>query len=352
VVTDPGAPTDTTAERLLEVLREATGRPDLGYDGPPTPLSGGFFAEMLRFRLADPPAGLAGDLVARLVPSQAVGEREATVQGAVAEQGFPTPAVRMTAPESSALGRFLIVMDALDGAPPLAGLDPRTVAGQIPDLVRHLPDQLARIAAHLHSLDPEPLVARLESLDGEIPTTTAAFVEQQSTLARSIGRGELATAGERLLADQPRSTAHVITHGDLHPFNLLVTPDGPWLIDWTVSGVGHPGFTIAFTQLTLAHPPIPLPRVGRVVLDALGRRMARRFLDTYRGLTAGTPAEVDEAQLAWHRGVHALRILVELAVWDHAGIRPSAGHPWFLLEPVARRELGLPAARRGSVQPS
>ena len=52
---------------LLETLREATGRADLEFTAPPTPLAGGFYAEMLRFRLADPPAPLDRDLVARIV---------------------------------------------------------------------------------------------------------------------------------------------------------------------------------------------------------------------------------------------------------------------------------------------
>jgi aminoglycoside phosphotransferase (APT) family kinase protein len=136
----------------------------------------------------------------------------------------------------------------------------------------------------------------------------------------------------------------VISHGDLHPFNLLITEDGPCLVDWTVARVAHPAFTVGFTELMLANPPLPLPRAGAVVLRALGRRMARRFLATYRRLTAGTVAEVDDAQLAWHRRVHALRILVERAAWDHDGTAPDPGHPWFMLEPVARADLGLPTA--------
>jgi hypothetical protein len=34
--------------------------------------------------------------------------------------------------------------------------------------------------------------------------------------------------------------------------------------------------------------------------------------------------------------VHALRILVEVAAWDVNGSRPASGHPWLMLEPVAK----------------
>jgi aminoglycoside phosphotransferase (APT) family kinase protein len=341
-VTNLDAVNSSTTTQLLDTLRDVTGRPDLELAAPPTPLTGGFYAEMLRFRLADPPADLDRELVARIVPNPAAGVWEATVQRAVADQGFPTPSVRLTADESGPLGRYLIVMDAVDGQPPMAGLGIGTIAGQIPNLVRHLPDQLAGIAADLHRLDAQPLADRLDALDSPFPATTAAFVEEQAGYAEALGRPDIAAAAARLLATEPRSSARVITHGDLHPFNLLVTPDGPSLIDWTVARVAHPGFTLGFTDLMLANPPIPLPRVGTRLLRPVGRNIAKRFLSTYRALTDGTAAAVDDANLTWHRKVHALRILVEVAGWDANGTRPTSGHPWLILEPVAGRELQLP----------
>lgn len=343
-MTNVDAVNSPTTTLLLDTLRDATGRADLEFAAPPTPLTGGFYAEMLRFRLADAPGDLDCDLVARIVPNPAAGVWEATIQRAVADQGFPTPAVRLTVDESGPLGRYLIVMDAVDGQPPMAGLGIGTIAGQIPALVRHLPDQLAHIAADLHRLDARPLADRLDALDTTFPTTTSGFIEVQAGHAEALGCPDVAAAG-RLLATEPRSSVRVIAHGDLHPFNLLVGPNGTSLIDWTVARVAHPGFTLGFTELMLANPPIPLPAVGAALLRPVGRNIARRFLSTYRALTDGTSAAVDEANLAWHRKVHALRILVELAGWDAAGTRPTSGHPWLILEPIARRELELP--RRG-----
>jgi aminoglycoside phosphotransferase (APT) family kinase protein len=342
-VNDPEAMSSPTTTLLLQTLRDATGRAELEFAAPPTLLSGGFYAEMLRFRLADPPADLDRDLVARIVPNPAAGVWEAAIQRAVADQGFPTPTVRLTVDETGPLGRYLIAMDAIDGQPPMAGLGFGTVATQIPNLVRHLPDQLARIAADLHDLDAEPLAEQLDALDGSFPTTTAGFVEQQARGAEALGRPDIAAAAAQLLATEPPSTVRVITHGDLHPFNLLVTADGTSLIDWTVARIAHPGFTIGFTDLMLANPPIPLPKAGAALLRPVGRNIAKRFLSTYRRLTDGTRAAVDDENLEWHRKVHALRILVELASWDAAGSRPASGHPWLILEPVAQRELQLAA---------
>ena len=340
-MTDVDSLDSPTTTLLLDTLRDATGRADLEFTAPPTPLAGGFYAEMLRFRLADPPAPLDRDLVARIVPNPVAGVWEATIQRAVAEQGFPTPLVRLTADETGPLGRYLIVMDAIDGRPPMAGLGLGTIAGQIPNLVRHLPDQLARIAADLHALDAGPLADELEALDRPFPTTTTGFIEEQAGYAEALGRPDIAAAAARLVAAEPRSTVRVITHGDLHPFNLLVTPEGASLIDWTVARVAHPGFTLGFTDLMLANPPIPLPRAGAALLRLVGRNIAGRFLSTYRTLTDGTAAAVDDENLEWHRKVHALRILVELAGWDANGTRPTGGHPWLILEPVAQQLLGV-----------
>lgn len=340
-MTDADAVNRSTATLLLDTLRETTGRADLEYTASPSRLSGGFYAEMLRFRLADPPAELNRDLVARIIPNPAAGTWEATIQRGVADQGFPTPAVRLTAPDTSPLGRYLIVMDAVDGQPPMAGLGIGTIAGQIPNLVRHLPDQLARIAADLHRLDAEPIAAQLDALDSTFPATTVGFIEEQARYAEALGRPDIAAGAERLLATEPTSTVRVITHGDLHPFNLLISPGGLSLIDWTVARIAHPAFTLGFTELMLANPPIALPKPGAAVLRSVGRHIARRFLSTYRTLTDGTAAEVDDESLDWHRKVHALRILVELAGWDANDTRPTHGHPWLILEPVAEHALHL-----------
>lgn len=343
-MTNVDAVNSPTTTQLLQTLRDATGRSDLELAAPPIPLKGGFYAEMLRFRLADPPADLDRDLVARIVPNPAAGAWEATIQRAVADQGFPTPAVRLTADETSPLGRYLIVMDAVDGRPPMAGLGIGTIATQIPNLVRHLPDQLARIAADLHNLDADPLAEQLDALDTTFPTTTVGFIEEQAGHADALGRPDIAAAAERLVDTEPATSVRAITHGDLHPFNLLVTSDGTSLIDWTVARVAHPGFTVGFTDLMLANPPIPLPDVGTALLRPVGRNIAKRFLSTYRRLTDDTPAAVDDENLEWHRKVHALRILVELAGWDVNGTRPN-GHPWLILEPVAQQLLAVAPPR-------
>jgi len=338
-VSDDHAVAPETAAALLATLGAATGHDGLAYATPPTSLRGGYYAEMIRFELADPPDGLAGDLVARIVPNPVVAAWEGALQRDVARQGFPTPAVRLVADDDSPLGRALLVMDHVDGRSTLSGLDGARTITQIPAVARHLPDQLAALAARLHALDAHPVAAELEDLDGGIPTTTKGFVEGELWRAAVADRPDLVAAAEQLIATEPRSARRVISHGDLHPFNVLVTDGGPVLIDWTVARVAHPGFTLGFTDLMLSNPPLDAPRVAAPAVRLLGRSLARRFHRTYRSL-AQPADQVSVEELDWHRRVHALRILVELAGWTAAGTRPVR-HPWLVLEPVASDLVGV-----------
>src|SRR5687768_8704404 len=91
-VTIAGRTSELSAS-LLSVLRRITGDDRLAFDGTPTPLTGGFWAELVTFRLADPPAGWAGALVARVMPDAATAAKETVFQAEVARQGFATPRV-------------------------------------------------------------------------------------------------------------------------------------------------------------------------------------------------------------------------------------------------------------------
>jgi aminoglycoside phosphotransferase (APT) family kinase protein len=324
---------DDVGDAILHVIADATGRPDLEFDRQPEPLTGGFYAQMFRFSLRDPPDGLEGELVGRVIPDEQLGAWESCVQQELTRQRFRSPAVRLTVPPAPPLDRCLIVMDFVAGEPPLSGLTVGGLATQIPRLVRTLPDQLALVSSDLHRLDAAPLAQQLERLGTTLPTTLHGFLQARIDAADSFDRADLASAGRRLLESEPPTTTRVICHGDLHPLNLLVTDDGMTLVDWSVSRIAHPGFDLAFTELMVANPPIPMPGVAQKLLRPVAKNIAGRFLRTYREIAAPVP-DLDDAVMSWHRKVHALRALVELAGWDAEGGRPTSAHPWIVLEPV------------------
>ena len=82
----------------------------------------------------------------------------------------------------------------------------------------------------------------------------------------------------------------VLFHGDLHPRNVLLGPDGPVVIDWPNAGNGPAGAEVARTWTVMGtwrpedgRPMAEDERVGgeifvRAFLDAVGREAARPFI--------------------------------------------------------------------------
>jgi hypothetical protein len=195
-------------ERLIGVLRSATGTPDLEYDRRPEPMRGGFWAELFAFSLANPPGGWPAELVARLMPDPGSARKETIVQRAVAAAGFPTPIVRAAGSPDDGLGVAFMVMDRAPGGPALSGLDGLSPAA-VPRLLREIPDLLATSMGRLHALDPGLVRAELERLR-EVPVTVEGLLAALVRFADTFGRTDLADAGRWLAAHPPGPSPDVI----------------------------------------------------------------------------------------------------------------------------------------------
>jgi aminoglycoside phosphotransferase (APT) family kinase protein len=78
---------------------------------------------------------------------------------------------------------------------------------------------------------------------------------------------EIPFKGERLL------------HVDFHPDNVLLSPDGPVVIDWTNSRAGNPRFDVAMTWVICTTSGGPGERLfTRLFLRHAGRDAARQAL--------------------------------------------------------------------------
>lgn len=363
------------------MLRRAIGDPAIEFDGQPVRLTGGFWAELVSFRLSGAPAPWDRRLVARLMPNEGLALRETIVQAEVAEQGFATPRVHLAGDADGALGRAFMVMDHAEGAPLLAGLAGGSAILRLPALARRIPDTLASAMASLHRIDVAPIRRRLappaatataaggsgvamadasgdDSADGrdgsavamaasevgelaadkaDSPYTTlagagdgiAAFLVGLDAAAEALGRTDLVGAARWLAAHPPVAAPDVVCHGDLHPFNVLVSDDGSFtVLDWSAANLAPAAYDAAFTSLVLSEPPLYVPRAVRPVVRAAGRMVARRFLRTYQR-ESGTA--LGEESLRWHQGVVCLRALVEAAHWVVADELDSRqGHPWLV----------------------
>lgn len=157
------------------------------------------------------------------------------------EAGFPVPEVH------AAEGTDLVLSRVEGPTLAQAGLSGAIGPGEVGSVLAHLHDLL-------DAVPPPPMVTRHPSADG--------------------GRA-------------PR-----VVHLDLHPENVLMSPAGPVVIDWTNASVGAGGLDRTMTALILAEVVLAGdPQIGAAVRSAL-----ERFLDA-----SGRPADAHVRAAVAHR---------------------------------------------------
>jgi aminoglycoside phosphotransferase (APT) family kinase protein len=322
---------DDLSERLLAVMRKTTGNPCLQFAESPEPLTGGFWAELLAFRLVGAPKGFDGDLVARVMPDAAVAHKETVVQTEVAHRGFPTPTVRAAGGPDDGLGRAFMVMDMARGAPLLASLAGKQAIVRLPRLAATIPETLAATMSELHRLDPEPVRVLLDA-DVAITTSVGDMPEYLRSHSEAHNRGDLVAVAEWLDTNRPPPAPEVICHGDLHPFNLLADPDGNvTVLDWSTAMLGPRAYDVAFTSVVLTDPPVAVPAPLRPLVSAAGRLLCRRFQRQY---VRHSGTGIDHGSLRWHQALVRLRALAEVAGWTASEREARKGHPWLVTGPA------------------
>ena len=327
---------DGLADQLLAVLRSVTGSLSLAYARAPVPLTGGFWAELFAFSLAQPPDGWPHDLVARMMPEASTARKETLIQAAVAAAGFPTPFIRAAGGPDDGLGRAFMVMDRAPGAPLLSGLSLTGALGRGPALFGEIPRLLASTMARLHALDPEPVRGQLEAA-GAAVVPVGSRLAITGELASEFGRPDLAQAAQWLIDHPARPAPDVICHGDLHPFNLLRDGARVTLLDWSTALLAPREYDVASTSLALSEAALTAPGWLRSPLRWTGRRIAGRFVRSYQ---ASTGVVIDRADLGWHQAAVCLRALVEVSGWVHSGQQNArGGHPWMTSGPALAARL-------------
>jgi len=326
-------------EDLRTVLRRATGKNDVDFAGPPTRLTGGFWAQLFLFQLTGAQPPWQGPLVARVMPDPDMAAKETAFQRAVAAQGYPTPGVHAAGgPDGGIDGQAYMVMDYALGRPLLDGLDGVRALGKLPSLARRLPAALASVLAQLHRLDPAPVIGELGAGALELPTLPVMLSHLHDT-AVTVGRPDLVSAAI-WFAEHPTSESGVVLcHGDMHPFNVLADDSGAvTVLDWSAAALAPGTYDLGFTSLLLAEPPLVVPAPLRPVVRRAGRALSNRFVRAYE---QAADVAVDPDALEWHQALICLRALVEVAGWAAAGtIGERGGHPWVLAGDAFAARLG------------
>jgi len=118
-------------------------------------------------------------------------------------------------------------------------------------------------APAVHEVRDDALV--LERVDGPTMLDAADLERHPAVLARLHEQlHEIPFEGATLL------------HRDLHPENVILSPDGPVVVDWTNAGAGEPAFDVALVWVILLG-------TGEAIAD----RFARDFVAHFQGWEAG-----------------------------------------------------------------
>lgn len=155
---------------------------------------------------------------------------------------------------------------------------------------------LADLQARLHDLDPAGLPPGPDLLDRRLGLTRR--------VVGSNGDPHLARALERVdeLAPLLREGPASLCHGDLHPFNVVVGPAGPVVVDWTDAALGDPHGDVARTVVLFEVVALLASGRGeRVAMRGVGPSLARRHRRAY-----GRRRRLDVRRIDLWRPVHLL----------------------------------------------
>lgn len=172
-----------------------------------------------------------GRVLRRYRDPLASAEREAEVMSWVHDAGYPVPKVHdWSGPD--------LVMDRLEGPTLLSSIGAR------PWTLWSAGTLLADLHDRLHRIDASSLAA-------------------SGVVGRSAGQGSS------------------VVHLDLHPDNVVLSPDGPVVIDWANVAIGDGDYDVAYVWMVLTIARRAGPARQRAT-DAVGRRvLVASFLRRY-----------------------------------------------------------------------
>ncbi len=342
-------------EALLESLRELLHAPDLEWaNEPPRPIAEGAESIVLDLALRNA-GGWSGDpLVVRLLqaddPNQL--EREAAVQGALAECGFPAPLpVAWGRGQPGTLEPFLI-MERVSGRVMISLLPALVVSFLALGVVGLgafglllgvgwylLPVRLQR---RLHGV-PVEAIKRAVAKRGLDPIEfgVAAWLGRLGSQIERLALDGLAPGLQWLGTNRLGEKEVVVCHGDYWVGNIMVSRRGvTGLIDWSNAAIAPPEYDLGWNRVQDAGdfpPDLQLSEPWRSRLSALLQPIVWIAVLPHRWLYRLFRSP-DIKALDYYTAYHCLRILVWSYARQHAA--DGAPNPW-----TSKRARTLVAAR-------
>jgi uncharacterized protein (TIGR02172 family) len=239
--------------------------------GPPIAI--GFTAEIYAWK-----DGQVLKLFNQGISSQTV-EYEAYLARMVHATGLPVPAVGEIVEID---GRFGLEYERVEG---MSMLD---VLSHKPWLYRQQAHQLAELQVEMHQRHVAGMPSQRERLERKI--------RNAGLLSEKVRQAALQTLEKIPEEDK-------LCHGDFHPGNILLTSQGPVIIDWIDASSGSPLLDVARSTLLFGGPLPPGTHLSGLVKLIRGW-FYRAYLEHYFELNP-----LDQAQLAtWIPVVAAARL--------------------------------------------
>jgi aminoglycoside phosphotransferase (APT) family kinase protein len=217
-------------------------------------LGSGYDADVFAFSLEAEGDGQGEGLVLRLYAGEGAAEkaaREFAAMGHLREAGYPVPRVLRLEHERSPFGRPLVIMERVHGTS--LGRDYWAATG---DRRQELHAVLCRLMVQLHALDGSavlpgsPLAGSRDpyaSIDRDLASLSALLERFEGTEPPSLRAALDWLSGHRSTVPCERLA---VLHGDFHPNNVLVRPDGAgFVIDWSNVRLGDYRSDLAWTRL-------------------------------------------------------------------------------------------------------
>ncbi|MFT3816376.1 MAG: phosphotransferase [Rubrivivax sp.] len=184
-----------------------------------------------------------------LLPSAHAVDREFRVISALADTPVPVARAHLLCEDPSVIGSMFYVMDCVDGRvlwdPALPGMTPEQRGAH------H--DEVGRVIAELHKLDPQALGLGDYGRPGSYIARQVARWTQQYRAAETEPIPAMEALIEWLPARIPPGDEVAIVHGDYRFDNVIFHPTEPRILavlDWELSTLGHPLVDFAYHCMT------------------------------------------------------------------------------------------------------
>ncbi|GAC1339113.1 MAG: phosphotransferase [Acetobacteraceae bacterium] len=189
-----------------------------------------------------------------VLPSAHAVDREYRILTALQGTGVPVPPVRLFCADPAVIGTIFFVMDYVEGRV----FADRSLPGVTPLHRRAVFDDMARVLAALHRLDPGAVGLGDYGRRGAYVGRQLARWTMQYEAARLDPEPAMDALLAWLHAHPAVADETTIVHGDYRLGNLMLHPTEPRIVgvlDWELSTLGHPLADLAYCALPWHLPP-------------------------------------------------------------------------------------------------